>query len=366
MNNLVIFNANDGQLPQVDLFLKTLKDPRLGDFNGDICLITTIVSKEVEDYLVSKDVIVFQYPLGKELWRELPFARLLAAYEQKKTNYNTTIEKFYRRLCRIPYSGILLQRKIIKSFIDNVSQKQLLKDALNIVKKSLKDKNIEMNLYDEFDLYMRKHFSKLNLFKYLEHVDKKYDNILLTDADMIFQKPVSEIFDKVEDGKIYIENEMEPLTPNGGSPVYGSNLRAIHLPIYKYIQYGKDAFEVNVGIVLGKANAMHDYLQKWKSLMFDSGYEELFYCHKVDFWHEQDYFRLLRDMNKDVFVNIGKEYFYHAVHSASKHIVEIEPLVFKMKDNNIKPYIVHFAGGYWKYFRSVRMNYEKSINEILN
>ncbi len=80
--DLVAVNANDPQIGQLELLVRTLRDPKRGNFNGRICVVTTRVSSETKAHLAPFGVEVFESDLEEfESW---PFARVIGAYEPLK------------------------------------------------------------------------------------------------------------------------------------------------------------------------------------------------------------------------------------------------------------------------------------------
>ena len=349
MKNLVIFNANDPQLPQVDTYLRTLFDKRRGAYDGDCVLISTKLSGRVRTHIQSMGCIIFEEEM--EWLYDLRFWKTIAAHEILKRENSILRQHMKENNYRI-------------NLISKIEQRLTMIKASYLVNRSRIDSSLHRQLRREFDLYLRKHFSKLNIFAFLESSGESYDNILLTDADMVFQKPVEELLGIVEPGNCYVGDQCKPLVE--GNNQYRSNQHARKYEIHKFLRYGPNAHEVNVGIVLAEADTMLKYLHEWQFLMFNSNLEGLFCCHPVDFWHEQDFFRLLRDMHSQNFVSVDHRYFVHAIYGQSKMIKEIGPLSFEIEEEpGLRPYIVHFPGDHWKRFPSVKKEYERTLDDIL-
>ncbi len=104
---------------------------------------------------------------------------------------------------------------------------------------------------------------------------------------------------------------------------------------------------------------------EWKELMLRGGLEELFVLHTEDFWHEQDFFRLLHDTTPERFRAAGKDLVDHCVHAAAADIEESGPRDFAIRGSATRPVLIHFAGGFWRKFPSVMRLYRRSWETIV-
>lgn len=356
MKNVVVFNGNDGQAAQAKEFIDSLRDPERGAYKGDIVIISTQLSPEFVEWYERQGVIVFQRRIT-EVLDDWSFWVDIAAFEHARMSVNRKV-RYSRNRERIIYKIVkndrrercLLLAKVFKAYawINRSWKKQLAK---------------------EFDIWHRKHLSKLNLIPMLEDSDVAWGRVLVCDADMVFQRPVAELFDRVEEGNVYVAEEIEAMIPReeGGSPVFGSNLLVKQLfPEWSdIIDLGHTARrEVNVGVFFGGRDTILKTAKKWRTLMLSSGYEKLFVCDLYDFLHEQDFFRLLRDKDKNGFVDVGLDCVYHSCHAASDDIQYANGR-FSRKSNKEIPVIMHFAGGVWKEFPHISHKYLTSATEVI-
>jgi hypothetical protein len=356
MMDLVVFNGNDPQAGQIDLLVRSLRDPTRGDFNGRILLITTGISGALQELLARFEVQVFTSTMDD--MRSKPLARVLGAYELIKADpqvhaLTPRIADFNLRPSRL--------RTAVARFVERYEEYRATRCARRC--HALPGHAYtQKQLAESFDLYMRKHFTKLILLEALEKMDISCERTLLLDSDILFQGPGRRIFDALLPNKLLVEYEKEPIL--GDHHIARSNRCAKHHKFYSSLKFGEGAHELNVGFVGGFTDFLRSSLEAWRSLMFESGAEDLFTCHTEDFWHEQDFFRLQHDLNPGHFAAAGKHLVYHAVHGAADDIEESAPLEFRLKQDGVAPCLVHFAGGYWKRFDSVSKAYRRAAHQI--
>lgn len=128
---------------------------------------------------------------------------------------------------------------------------------------------------------------------------------------------------------------------------------------------GKDAHEVNVGVFWGPSEVILREMRKWRDLMFNPDYSSLWTMHRRHFWHEQDFFRLLCDLDRERVKVMTNHEVYHACNLAEAGL-ELKDGVFVVHNGTIKPTIAHFAGGAWKKFDFMVDAYSRSVDSILN
>jgi hypothetical protein len=354
MKDLIVFNGNDGQAPQAKLFIETLRDPSKGAFDGDIAIISTALSPEYVAWYESQGVLVFQRRVV-EVLDEWKHWLDIAIFEHVRVNKRV---RYYR-----PWEFLI--SKYTKG--DLARRYALLQKVFKFCAKI--SPQWRKKLHDEFEIWHRKHMSKLNIIPFLESHGKRWDRVMLCDADMVFQGQAKCLFERVEPGKICVAEELEAMVPmgEGGSPVYGSNVitREQYPEWRDLIELGPDArHEVNVGVFLGDYDTVLQTALDWRALMLESGYEWLFYCHIDDFLHEQDFFRLLRDRDKNKFVDLGLDLIYHGCNAARLDI-SFEEDRFTRKSNGVVPVLMHFAGGIWKDFPVVEKPYSTSSSQVI-
>jgi len=340
---LVCANGNDGQLSQLKLFCETLLDPAKGRFRGDVCILSTGLSPKSRECLEGCGASIHIDELD---WLfETPLARKIGVFELVSQRCKELIEHLQKR----PPEG---ESADLARLRDSA--------AFGLFKAALR-KGRHEELWEErgrkaFSIYRNKHFSKMGLASFLKSCGRKYSKILLCDGDMVFQRDVSELFNKAEGSRICVCDEINAITP--GTHIYRSNALAmrLHRQLSSVLATGKQAHELNVGVLLGEGSSMERLLEDWKRLMFDSGFEDLFTAHPSDFWHEQDFMRLHRDMNPDLFHSLTAEEIIHLCNLGHTAILEKDGF-FKLRSNGCAPIVVHFAGGAWSKYPAIKRKY---------
>ncbi len=357
--DLVVINGNDGQLPQIYLFLKTLRDPDKGAFLGEVAVVSTELSAPAVRWLEARKVQVFQKRITRVLdhW---PLWRKIAAFEKAR-----------KVVYKEPFPPKRQRFQILSYFLAQGDREEwVLWVAKAYWMCSWFDTYLHTELRQEFDLWHRKHLSKLNVIPLLDSQPNRWRKVMVCDSDMIFQGPVDALFSQVPEGKICIREEVEPLIPEeqGGSPVTGSNQWAIDKSFSwaKSLQMGAHAHEVNVGVFLGSYETVLQRMKEWETLMFDRRHAILWTCHRRFFWHEQDFFRLLRDLTPNGFFPLGPEWILHGCGKGVDLVEQLGDDSFAIRDKGVKPVIMHFAGGVWRQFQRIQNVYNTKFETILN
>lgn len=356
-NNLVIVNANDPQLVNLVPYIESLLAEDRGNFKGDIVVVTTGMSGGVKAKLSSFGATVFENVLSDVL--DAPFSKQVGAYEIAKRSLANRNGLMWRALRRIGLSKPAHE----------IAQERL----HAFVKKAEGDSAFMNTLEDEFELYHRKHFTKLNAYHYWKSIDTgTYSSVLLTDADMVFQNDVSRLFDFIEEqnGYFYYEDEMVPLlrcpfNQEGYVHLSGSHMLAETTKYKDQLKFGEGYSECNVGIVGVKAEFFEKWITEWKELMWDKDLYWLFTADPTLFWHEQDFFRLQRDLHDDDAIKFGKDIVCHAVGAMGHEIEEFGEMKYRFKSTKVEPTIVHFAGGSWKRYPSINAKYKANPKDLI-
>jgi hypothetical protein len=248
--------------------------------------------------------------------------------------------------------------------MESAELKRLQRRLRQLEQSSHKEPLIFDRLEQSFRTYRNKHFSKLLLRSFLRNSGQNYDRMILCDADMIFQTKIARVFDQLNDDRIWVGNEVNSIVP--GTHIYGSNEQAKKFDIYERLSFGKDAHELNVGFVAGQVTAIATWMEDWQQLMFESGLEGLFTCHPEYYWHEQDFCRLLRDMDPGRFGVFGPELLVHVCNHGDRLLTETESRVFCLKETGEPPVVIHFCGGSWKAHEGLKREYERTREDVLN
>jgi hypothetical protein len=186
--DLVAINANDPQLGQLDVLIRTLRAPDRGAFDGRICVLTTSVSPSVAEFLRAHAVDVFESPLDEfETW---PFAKVIGCYESFKESLEyRSLRRFVRRL-RLRSHGLSGSVNVVAERLD---EWRVTRRTMSLARQP---ENAEKCMA-AFRRYMPKHFSKFPLLRYLRMNERTFGRVMLLDSDIMFQSPVSAIFDRV-------------------------------------------------------------------------------------------------------------------------------------------------------------------------
>lgn len=344
---LICLNGNDGQIPQVRIFLETLSAAHASTFPGDIALITTGLSASNRRWLSQKEVLVHMDTLD---WLfSLPISKRIGLFEivlqRCQSLLNTALDMKEAGFKRSRYFNMVASALFQSALRDGKHESCWASSGRTA-----------------FETYRNKHFSKLGLRSLLNSSSRRYDRILFCDADMIFQRPLTALIERMGD-LLLVGDEVNSITP--GTDIYRSNRLADRYPsLRQTLSSGEDAHEPNVGVLAGTAESMLRLLEDWIRIMFHSGFEDLFTAHPSDFWHEQDFLRLLRDRNPTAFGSLARGEVLHL--SNHGHTLARERAGrFTLLDDGTEPMIVHFAGASWRRYRSIRQKYQKLTEKIM-
>lgn len=355
MNTLFVANGNDGQLGQISLFVDSLRDKNKGNYSGDILIISTALSENVQQHLKSRGIKICSSPLP-EITENWSFRHKIIAFEMAQAKGG-----WLRCFLRSGSKG---------SFRKKISDWLFRADIYALVFARRFFPKLRQKMEAGFDLWHRKHFSKFVLFNYFKQGGEVPDKIVMCDADMIFQRDVAALLDGILPGVVYYGDEVEPMLPasQGGSPVYESNEWAIehNFPHAKLLSMGSNTHEANVGFFCGDGATIVQMMNRWRELIFAESLRELLVCERLAFWHEQDFFRLLRDMKEIPFQAVGTDVIVHACHKGSDLIERNPEGVFVKKDTQVAPVIVHFAGGVWRRYADIAAIYTSPPAKILS
>lgn len=297
----IIFTANTPHVAHANLMLDSLLDEAKGNFSGDIWVISTGLSDRAKNYLDCRGV-------------KYLVSTLSSVYEWKD----------WRRIA----------------------------EAQPEYKELIKRNNKEDSLKLAFESYRNKRMSKLIILDWIEKFGENYDFVALGDNDLYFQKDIHELFDKAyttsPDTLHYWQEESEITV---GSWLWKKDFHYSRFYDVTNLDFGKH--EINIGFILGKPVTLKQVFENVKKSFFTLN-TELFIRH---FWHDQDLVRLDRARYPERYTLVDEGAIVHLCASGDTVIEEKYPTEFVHRKTSEKPYIIHFAGGMWKKYPSIKDTY---------
>ena len=295
----IVFTANTPHLAHANLMIDSLYDYQKGNFKGDLWVISTGLSQRAKNFCDSKNI--------KYLISNL-------------------------------------------SYLSNWNKWKLIAKAQPEYKE--KNKNEEENLIGCFDLFKNKRMSKLIILDWIEKFGDQYDYIALCDNDLYFQKDIHTLFQEhysCEDKCIHYAQEEVSFLP--GSWLWNKDFHYAFMHDDSELNWGNH--EINIGFIFGKPNIIYDLFQAVKDDFFKLNID-LFTKYN---WHDQDLVRLERAKNPDMFSLLSPGEIVHLCAGGDAYIEEKLPMELYYTPLDKKPYIVHFAGGLWNKYSSIKSTY---------
>ncbi|WP_170756212.1 glycosyltransferase [Ruegeria lacuscaerulensis] len=293
--NAIVFTANTMHVAQANLMIESLFDPEKGNFNGDLWVISTHLSAGCQEYLESRGIRFLINPL---------------------TSFQNW--KYRRDIAR--------------------SQPEFLRGKLE------ED--------DAFLLYRNKRMSKLIINDWVEKFGRNYDAVALCDNDLYFQRDINDLFHRTAqsdpDALWYWQEENRNLP---GTNLWMKNAHYSRLHASDGLDFGQH--EINIGFVISSPRTMRSIFRRVEAL-FSSCHIELF---RDCLWHDQDLVRLIRAQDPKLFRLFEEGDVLHLCNGGENLLDERSPQEFFHKKTKEKPYVVHFAGGAWRGYRSIAPSY---------
>lgn len=297
-----IFTANTPHVAHANLMLDSLFDKNRGSFRGDCWVISTGLSNRAKNYLDSRSIkyLVCELTEWNSWHGRVEIAKSQPEYHELSKNHSES-------------------------------------------------KAIDLS----YELYRNKRMSKLIFLEWFKKFGDKYDFIALGDNDLYFQKPIMELYEyayKDNPEKIWYWHEENEILP-------GTNLwkKDFH---YKVMHDSVDLefgfHEINIGFIMGTPRNMNTLFSKVKEL-FSLCDISMFTKYS---WHDQDLVRLIRAKYPERFSLFPEGSIIHLCNGGEKTIEEKAPGKFFYKALDQKPYLIHFAGGAWKKYPSIKSTYE--------
>lgn len=297
----IIFTANTPHLAHANLMLDSLFDKNKGNFEGDLWVISTGLSERAKNFLDYKGVKYLESTMQSlfswDKWRRVAEAQPEYA-ELLKTN------------------------------------------------------NKEVSLRKAFEAFRNKRMSKLILLDWVNKFGQDYDYIALGDNDLYFQRDIHELFEygytQAPEQVSYWQEETQILP---GTWLWKKDFHYSRFYDVSALDFGTN--EINIGFILGKPSVLRDVFTEVKNNFFNLNID-LFMKHS---WHDQDLVRLDRAKNPHRYHLLKEGSIVHLCAGGDTVIEERFVKEFYHKKTNEKPYIIHFAGGMWKKYPSIKDTY---------
>ena len=334
--SLVLFNCNDGQLPQVELLIESLRSREGGNYAGRVMAISTGLSSNARRWLEMKKVELFERKLDfLQDWEMAQCVADTVFIEDRIWNASRESSSLWNGGCafeleQLGSTGLALK---VRQAIESASKAEL-------------PPNLES--------FGNKRFSKLNVIPLLEQVRDEVDHVLFCDTDLLFQSPLECLFQGIPSGRIAGELESDLIVSGNGIGLKDGYFRELYPEESAALSFPKQ--ELNIGVLAGR---LEDMLAVWveaKALMLDEHYRDLYRY----LWHEQDFFRLLRMRQPEMFHRFDPGLVFHGCGASYQFLDHVDHYRFVCKSEGVVPAVVHFAGGVWKHFDSIRRAYSAS------
>jgi len=302
----IIFTANTPHLAHANLMLNSLRDESKGNFKGDIWVISTGLSARAKNYL---DSIHVNYLVS-------------SLYSLKNWRY---------------WKEVAQAQPEYEAFLEEHSEE----DSLRLA----------------FELYRNKRMSKLIILDWIKKFGENYDFIALGDNDLYFQRDVHELFSTYyqNEDKVHYwheENEMQ-----AGTSLWRKNLKYASFHDATEIDFGKH--EINIGFIFGKPNNIYNVFKEVQKSFFSINIK-LFLEHK---WHDQDLVRLDRGRNPERYELVNEGDLVHICNGGMRVVEERYPREFYHLKTGKKPFMIHFAGGTWEKYFSIKATYKVDVED---
>jgi tetratricopeptide (TPR) repeat protein len=207
-------------------------------------------------------------------------------------------------------------------------------------------------------VYRLKHLGKAYLaHTYLQVIDaSKYDVVIISDLDVLFQAPLSTLVRGIKQEKICAAEEARPLAD---FPFLIRKLkRARCVKEYSDVCFDCDRHEINYGFFMGHFRTIKRFLRTFLDFIFEPQMHSLLEGDTGDYhgYHEQDFLRLFLQVRRyDVVELLASEVLIHLCHRGQEDdIARLYPIVEPPSGSLSIPAVVHFAGGIWEMFPELR------------
>lgn len=297
----ILFTANTPHLAHANLMLDSLRDPQKGNFQGDIWVISTGLSDRAKNFLDSQNIKYLVNVLNS-LYQWDKWEKIAEAQPEYKN-----VKGMHSREERLRYA---------------------------------------------FEAYRNKRMSKLILLDWVEKFGDQYDFIALGDNDLYFQKDIHNLFQTAyENHPDQISYWQEENVISVGSWLWKKDFHYSRYYDISELDFG--AHEINIGFILGKPQVLANVFQDVKKSFYNI-HIDLLTKHS---WHDQDLVRLNRAKHPGNYALLPEGDIIHLCNGGNQVMMEKYSTEFYHVKTEEKPYIIHFAGGAWKNYPSIKDTY---------
>ena len=300
----IVFTANTSHVAHANLMLDSLQNPQKGNFKGDIWVISTGLSERAKRFLDRRNI--------KYLVDDLN--------EINDWKYRECVAKSQLEYEQLRLGGTRSEEECVSP---------------------------------AFKAFRNKRMSKLIIRKWNEQYGKDYDFIALCDNDLYIQRDINELFEKYYEAdkeKIYYRHEENGIIP--GSFLWKKNYYYSNYHDISGLDFGEH--EINIGYIMGTCSNISGLFDDVREC-FDKIHPDLLTKYQ---WHDQDMVRLLRAQDSKRFVLTDEGDILHLCNGGKLLIEQRYPMGFYHTLTDEKPYVLHFAGGMWSKFISIKSTFE--------
>lgn len=200
-----------------------------------------------------------------------------------------------------------------------------------------------------FHIYRNKRMSKLIYTDWFAEHGASYDAVAICDNDLYAQRDVNGLFDLAANGCLNYTPEVYPMWP--GTSLWRKDAR--YRQVTGQWDYDPGLYEVNIGFVTARPDVMAELFETLRE-RFPELPPRLI---RDDRWHDQDLTRVLRWQRPDLFAEFPEDSILHLCGGGMEIVEERSPGHFVNRLTGAVPRIVHFGGGEWRNFTSVKRPY---------
>ena len=340
-SDAIFVNCNDPQLPALEIMLLSLRDPHKGNFQGDVWVLSTNLSKMAKDFLTLRNVQYFEDSLDYvNDWHGRDKAALFTLIEERNRQ-------------NVKIKGILSRPDVLCDGLKGAKENEI--SVLSELYMSGLDRALELERDKAFEIYKNKRMSKLIFLEFCKAHPGRYEKVIFCDTDVLFQGDVNKVFKGIKDSSVYFNYESMP-TSMGSTP-FAKNIAYIN---YVSSDVKLLAREINIGVLSGSQESMERVWTQVRDLMFDPALGPLIEYN----WHEQDYFRLLLSENPEWFTQLDESVALNLFNGWSDYMEMVKPLKWRTK-GGVTPAILHFLGGCWGESRVLSSYYKMDASLLM-
>ena len=207
----------------------------------------------------------------------------------------------------------------------------------------------EETALEAFRQYRNKRMSKLIYTDWYAKHGSDYESVAICDNDLYAQRPVDTLFDCASNGCVNYTPEIYPMWP--GTSLWRKDFR--YRQVTGQWDYDPGKYEVNIGFIVAKPDLMADLFGTLRD-RFQQLPTRLI---RDDKWHDQDLTRVLRWQRPELFAQFPDDAILHLCGGGMEVVEEESPGHFMNRVSGAVPRIIHFGGGEWRNFNSIKRAY---------